>query len=485
MRLQSIWMTSILLLASLAGSTQWENRVNEIIQHPDLVHTQLGISIVDEKGRVLFNHDGDRPFIPASTYKLVPSLIALDVLGESHRFETVVAYSGEILEGGLLYGDVIVIGGGDPSLGFDREDGTLDLDELTMEWVEVIRRAGITCIDGKVVVDASLFDPQGVHRSWTWDDLSNYYACGAYGFNIHENLFYVDFSRTRVQGVSTSIAAVRPHIPGLRINNKVITGRPGSGDNAYIYGSPEGYDKEIRGTIPPGNGTFTIKGAIPDPAAFYAFYFAHRLQESGVLTGGHEGRYGSESQIDTDDLVTLHITRSPALGSMIKTALFESHNLYVDVVMKTLGLNRSDHSDFEGGVAFCAKYLSQAGISLEAMSMNDGSGLSWKNRIAPAQLNAFLRLMNDRLGREAIDATLPTPGEGSLSSLLREFDKRDKYRLKSGSLGGVLGYSGYFDLDNGQRIFITVFSNGHVNGNGRIRRQFERIFIECYQGLNR
>ena len=224
--------------------------ISEIMVSPQSQNAVFAISVRDEQGAEVYNHQGRSRLIPASTYKLVTTLSALDILGRDFIFETKVSYRGQITDGELI-GDIIFSGSGDPSLGATRYSGDDSYEQVLRDVSSYIKTAGIKKIKERVMVDQSHFDRIWVHPSWAWDDLTNYFAGGAAAFNIHENLFFLDFNRSPTSDQPTTISRVSPDMPDLDWTNRVKTGPPGSGDNAYIYGDPYDTKRWIEGTIPP------------------------------------------------------------------------------------------------------------------------------------------------------------------------------------------------------------------------------------------
>ena len=105
--------------------------------------------------------------------------------------------------------------------------------------------------------------------SWGWEDLGNYYGAGASALTFHENLYTLYF-QPGVEGTAAKVLRIEPEMPALQLQNEVTTGPPGSGDRACIYGMEYALTQVVRGTVPAGVAEFSIKGSIPDPAAFTA-----------------------------------------------------------------------------------------------------------------------------------------------------------------------------------------------------------------------
>jgi D-alanyl-D-alanine carboxypeptidase/D-alanyl-D-alanine-endopeptidase (penicillin-binding protein 4) len=166
----------------------------------------------------------DSAMIPASTLKLVTTATALEMLGPDFRFQTELQHTGAISEDGTLEGDVIIKGGGDPTLGTSR------ISETFAPWQTALAKAGIKKIEGRIIGDASIFGTQLRADSWQWNDLGNYYAAGACGLTFHQNLFYATF-RTPKAGASASLLGTDPKLPQAQFVTERRVGPAGSGDD--------------------------------------------------------------------------------------------------------------------------------------------------------------------------------------------------------------------------------------------------------------
>ena len=128
------------------------------------------------------------------------------------------------------------------------------------------------------------------------------------------------------------ISLINPYIPGLEITNHVRTGPKNSGDNAYLYGDPNALLRWVEGTIPPGNGSFTIKGAIPAPPSVFAYRVYEALMSAGIGARG----YGVKRNIADSGWQEIGVLTSPLLTDLVRFANIESNNLYCDAFLKTL-----------------------------------------------------------------------------------------------------------------------------------------------------
>src|SRR4030095_7103181 len=127
----------------------------------------------------LFDLNPQTLMVPASIAKLISVATAADAVGWEYRFTTTLRSTGSI-EGGVLHGDLLVVGGGDPAIGGRGGD------DFTT-WVDALKNAGIHRIDGRVIGIDDAFEEPRPGFAWSWDDLG--YSTGAVfgALNLAEN----------------------------------------------------------------------------------------------------------------------------------------------------------------------------------------------------------------------------------------------------------------------------------------------------------
>ena len=153
--------------------------------------------------------------------KIVTLAAAAERLGWDYRYETTVLASGPV-EAGMLEGDLVVVGSGDPSL--VAADGMAD--RVFADWAEQLKRHGIRTIAGRVVGDDNAFEEETLGFGWSWDDLPDDYAAGVGALQFNENAVRVTVAPGPAAGDSAGIS-VTPAGSGLAIVNAVVTGAAG------------------------------------------------------------------------------------------------------------------------------------------------------------------------------------------------------------------------------------------------------------------
>lgn len=476
---------SCLLLASTSWTQQIKmtDYMETFVEREVFKHATISATVLEVNGKAeLLGYRKDKALVPASSLKLLTSYSALQFLGENYTYQTDLSYAGNILADGTLEGNVYITGSGDPTLGSSKFKAYLNFPDLMADMVAGIRAAGINCISQNIIADESVFNSYPISPSWQWNDLGNYYAGGAWGLNINDNQYYVYFGQQPTKGMIPKLLRYGPKIPNLTFQNEVETGDPGSGDNAYIFGGPYDYTKRIVGTIPPGAKEFTIKGSIPDPPLFLAYHVQSALKKKNIKVDGYESLFEWDTKKPTLNLIKSY--RSPPLSDIVKSTNFDSNNLYCEALLKTIGLEETGKGSGSGGIKVITEYLESLSLDVEGLRMDDGSGLSARNLISTSLMAEFLKEQAKAKDLKWATSFLPRVGsQGTVRHMLKNSPAKDRVWAKSGSMEGILSYSGYVKAKSGKWLSFCVIVNGFPQKIRTIRKHLED-FIESVYLLN-
>ena len=409
-----------------------------------------------DTGETVAEHNAAVSLIPASTMKLVTSAVAFELLGADYRFRTKLKTDGTIDENGVLHGNLIIFGGGDPTLGSARVPNAQR--EFLPRWSREIQRAGIRSITGSVIGDASLFDSQGINSRWIWENIGSFFAAGAYGIAYMDNAARVHFNSGAV-GTTPAITRVVPYIPGLTFNNHLRSTSIGR-DSAVIYGAPFSMERTIYGEIPANRPNVTARMDIPDPALLLAQHLHNRLTADGITIGGEPiGIYHPMENSETRETIFVH--HSMPLSFINQEINFRSNNHYSEQVFRYLALQRQPQATTQGAINVINRHLHRRGINNRYFFMFDGSGLSRGNGASAEFLVDLLTYMKleSPVGAEFFES-LPVGGEsGTISSLFNNETLNGRVHAKSGSLTRVRAYAGYLQMEGKNYAFAVIVNN--------------------------
>lgn len=404
---------------------------------PGLEGAAIGSCLLDADGRVLIDHNARTAVIPASTLKTLTTAAALEILGQDFRFETVIGLagsrSGDVPDGDLLDGDLILLGGGDP---------TLALSDLAA-WAAELAADGVRHISGRIIGDGRLFDGSVFADFWDWGDIGNGYGSPVSGLNLQHNRFAATFSGGQQEGDPAGLLRIQPEVPGVAWWNQVLTGAPGSGDGVMIYGGERAAVMHLRGTVPPAD-EFTVRGAVPDPERFAAHHLREALVAAGIEVAGdvvtaaglgHEGA----NVPDIDEELRRH--PSPPLIEIITSIHARSDNHETECLFRMLGVR-------EGlpPAEVLRRHWAGRGVEFSGWRMVDGSGLARAGHITPHDLAMVQHLA----------ATGPS-GETYVASLLPTADGR--LRVKPGAMSAIRGYTGLAITGAGEPLAFALMIN--------------------------
>ncbi len=470
----------LICFSSTQAQSTLQSGIDRILNSTELKHANVSLSVLDiETGEELASHRPNKSLTPASSLKVLTSLIAMDILTEDFTYKTNISYTGSLDVDGTLKGDIVIMGSGDPTLGSTKFGGKPNFEQVLSQIVQSIQDAGITCIDGSIIADESVFNAFPISPSWQWNDLGNYYASGAWGINVNENQYTIYFKDRATVGRRPNIKSYYPIIPNLELSNELAVDSAGTGDNAYIFGGPYDYTKRIVGTIPAGTGVFSIKGSIPDPPYFLAWHVQRELNRLKIKTGDAEVNYvPGKKYPNATPLITFE---SAPLSDIVRRLNLESNNLYAEALLKTLGLKVRRTASGQMGISAVRRYLRKLKVNYDGLNMEDGSGLSARNFVPSFLLADFLRKYALKNGIEETTKYLPQGGvSGTMRSLFSKSSASGKVWAKSGSMKDVMSYSGVVKAKSGEWRSFSIIFNAYSAKNKVIRSKMEKIMKQIY-----
>lgn len=448
------WLSATIDLQAQDAAKFVSAAVERLMADPSMRYAQLGVHLEEAgSGKVLYSHDGRVGLVPASSQKVVTAATALDLLGKDHRFETIFAHAG-VPKGGIVDGPLVVIGGGDPTLGSDRFQATRE-QVVVAGLSAALDRAGIRQFKGGIEGRIGQMERATIPPGWIWEDIGNYYGAGHAALNWHENRFTLWLRPGRQPGDPVTVDRTDPSMEGIRFHNELVSGAAGSGDNAWLFMRPGSSDMVVRGSVPCCVGQFKISGAVMDPVAFTL----RRLK----LIGRAPGPVRESMERGMNGLTVIHTLRSPGLDSIVREFLRESVNLFGEALVHAVSVSGTSTATYEDGLARMRRLWQERGIDPEALRMADGSGLSPRNRVTAESLVKVLQDARKRSWFQAFEQALPV---------------HDGIRMKSGSMTGVRSYAGYIrGTDGTVRVFSVIVNNYSGNGGVMARRLRELIAV--------
>lgn len=452
-----------------------------------------GIALVDENGRLIYGQNESRMFIPASNTKLIVSAVAAARLPPEWRAKTSV-YGGPVI-GGVLQGDLVLYGRGDPTM--DRRcyatDSTLagvcDVDPFVRlrQLADALRAKGVRAVAGDVVGDGSYFEPTLIHPNWEAFDLNWWYAAPVSGLGFHDNSVDFDWQPGPAVG-APALISMSPDLGDIGFENRTVTVAPGGesdiGDRFFRH--PGTLQIWAEGTVALDNPTRTESFAIPDPNLYAARALRQALVEAGIAVTGTT-RSTTDSLLYARLRATLPLaeTSSRPLRDWLFPILNTSQNWFAEMLLKQLGKQFGKAGSWPEGLAVERRFLiDSVRVDSTQFSLSDGSGLSSSNLVSPLAFTQLLRFMRRHPRYASFAAGIPQAGVvGSLRTRFLGTPLAGRVRAKTGSISRVQSLSGYIEL-GGRTLTFSVEANHHAEDGRTMLAAVDSVVVELGRGVS-
>jgi D-alanyl-D-alanine carboxypeptidase/D-alanyl-D-alanine-endopeptidase (penicillin-binding protein 4) len=468
-----------------------QSQLQALLADPALRQAHVGVSIqalgtvtgaaqfpaqayVEAKKPLLWEHNAQQRFIPASNTKLYTAALALKYFGATHHFATSLQTLGKRREStsdGALY----LVGGGDPALSAD------DLQDMAAQ----LKAAGVRRIVGDVVGDGTLFGAETFGGrypdGWTLDDALWYYGPEVSALAVNRN--QVDVTISGTQPRQPARVTIEPAGAGLKVLSQVWTSSPGPQNAAprpqiqwerAVSGSAIGPVLSLRGSVPPGQRV--SEGlAVPNPPLWAAQLLKAALQREGIQVTGVARAFNARQDwalhMAGAKPRTLATVASPPLEVLLAAFLKPSDNLYGEMLLRAVSRFKPQPLlGFQAGTAAASHgmlldWLRQSGVETAGLQFTDGSGLSRYNLITPLATTQLLAAVETLPDGAAFYAALPIAGvDGTLrnrmkSTLKQPDPAQNNVRAKTGSFSIVSTLSGYVTTRDGHRLAVSILTN--------------------------
>ncbi len=431
-------------------------RIDEILEKHGPDASKWAIEVVSlDSGKVLYGRNAESAMIPASNVKLFTAAAALFYLGPDFTTRTSVCFGGELGDGGVLNGDLILYGRGDPNISGRFTDSPTAIFE---EFAGSLKALGLREVRGDVVGDDSYFDSE-YFGPWPEKDSRKWYAARVSALSFNDNCIDIYLWPGQSAGARAKVACSPATSYARLVNRATTTNRkhnsvwvsPGTNDSTIVVG----------GSVWSGKKEQILYYAVDSPALYAATVFKETLEREGIpVSGKARGLASPGRSAVPPGAVAVVEHESQPLSEMIKVVNKRSQNLHAELILKQLGLHAGNGPTFEGGIEAVRKFLAKAGINSEAVQIYDGSGLSRSNRASAHAIVELLKFMDQSKWRDVFRESLAVAGvDDSLKSMSKSVAP-EAIRGKTGSLKGVLAFSGYADGTWERLAFAIVVNDG-------------------------
>jgi len=437
-------LLAILFAACATARTQsLTRRIDDIRHRPQLAGAIWGIDVVDDAGRTIYARHETTLLIPASNRKLFNAATVASCEGLDRQIETELWRDGD---------DVVIRGGGDPSLGgrwaFDR-------DAVFAPFVAALRQRGIAEVRD-VIADVSLFDRVTIPGTWKVGNLGSDYAVPTDALAYNENVVGIVADHC-----ATPVVVTDPSFVPANANVACGRGEPSvRSDNANAIA--------MIGSMPEH---FQTLAGIGDPALYAAQALRDVLEHAGIRVTGKTTVNATPRSWQE----RIAVIESPPLWQLLAVVLKPSQNLYAEMLFKGLS---AQPASYEASEDIERRFLtSEVGVANGDFRFVDGSGLSPDDLVTPRAIVTLLRWMNDPSRRAIWWMMLARPGdEGTLRRRLLPF--ADRMRGKTGSINGVNALSGILNMPDGGHRYFSIIVNHNAGDSSEALKAIDAIVGE-------
>lgn len=457
--------------------------IDAVVMDPPLNQVHWGILVVDPTtGRSVYSRNAENKFVPASNQKILTTAAALTLLRPEYRYVTSLWTAAEVDGRGVLHGDLVLPGTGDPTLSERfHERATDPLDELAAQ----VAAAGIREVRGRLVVDASRWDSTSVPGSWMVGNLAPGYGATGGAFALAEGTVSIEVTAGDQPGAP---ATVRWWPQGRRdfVVSEASTVVPELSEDLDTDYLPESRRLVVRGVIPWGT-VDTIQVAARDPVRLASEALLRALEYRGIRldggvrvawTGGDplEGGCYTGSIMLCPSARQVAVLTSPSMREIVQATLEPSQNWIAEQLVRTLGMEYGQEGSWREGFEVMERFLvDEVGVDSLDLSMRDGSGLSAYNLVTPRALVSLLRYMWSGPHYAEYREALASPGEdeSTLERRLRNLDGR--VFAKTGTITHVNSLSGYVLTMGGRELVFSILTNGSGLPSGQVRDAMDEV----------
>jgi D-alanyl-D-alanine carboxypeptidase/D-alanyl-D-alanine-endopeptidase (penicillin-binding protein 4) len=455
-----------------------------MISSPKFSNAHWGILIVDpESGDTLYSRNAGKLFMPASNQKIVTGSVALTLLGPDYQFTTAFAARGPV-EGGVLRGDLVVLGRGDPTM---SDHMRTDVMQAIRTIPDSLRAHDVRYVSGRLQRSGDAFPDAWHGFGWGWDDFNEAYSAGVDELFFNEGMFQIVLRGGQREGARAN-ASIRPDIgyPSLR-SLVTTTARPDSVRASDGTMRPPRLRAPIA-TVDSASGLVTVTGqvfpndsttidvAYRDPGLAYLYALRKALADQALtVEGGLDPRPPRDTSARLD---TLFVLKSPPLREILPALEKPSQNQIAEILFKTLGLERAGVGTADSGRAVIERQLGAWGIAPTSFAVRDGSGLSRHDYIAPDAIVRILDAMRKSSNFAVFRDALPLAGvDGTIANRMRGTAAAGNVHAKTGFVDKARSLSGYVTTANGRVLIFSLLCNNWTTTSREVDQVADAIAV--------
>src|SRR5437660_2141044 len=458
-------------VASRKAMARFAARVDALLGATPASKGEWGLLIVDaESGETLYELSADKYFVPASNMKLFTTALALAKLGPEFRFHTTLETGGAISSEGVLSGDVVLVGRGDPNLSNRKfpyelkEEFDGPPEKVFVELADALVAKGVKEISGDVIGDDSYFPRERYPNGWEIDDMVWEYGAAISAIVVDDNVATLTLTPGEQAG-SPVQAAVTPVTPDFTVQNDVTTSAADVKSDLTLTREPGSNLVVVKGSMPARSAPRKLVLAIEEPAQHAAASLQRLLEERGVKVAGTARARHDHAEPGGDPVVLAEHVSVP-LGDALKLVNKLSQNLHTEMLLRTVARQSGVWATSDDLMKVPADFYAAAGIEPGDVIQTDASGLSRHDLVTPRATVTLLNFAQKQTWFGPYYASLPVAGiDGTLEDRMKNTPAAGRIHAKTGSVEHVRTLSGFAETPGGRRLIFSFLSNNQGGKN--------------------
>jgi len=445
-------------------------KIDAILEKADGIWAVEVVSL--KTGKTLYERNAHALMIPASNMKLFTTAAAIPCLGPDFTVKTSFYFDGRLDKKGILNGNVIIYGRGDPNIsGRFNETPTTIFKNVAAS----LKSAGLRKVKGDVVGDDSYFDAE-YYGPWPAGESHKWYAARVSALSFNDNCIDLYVSPGKSPGAKATVVQ-SPQTSYARVSNKASTTNE-KNNEAWISPLHGGTGILVGGKISFGKDVQELWFPVKSPPLYTATVFKEVLERAGVKVQGKPRTIGKNhvSEVPKGARPIAEYESLP-LSEMIKVINKRSQNLHAELLLKQIGLRKGYGPTFEGGTRAVLEFVRKTGIDPKSIVIQDASGLSRSNRASAHAVVQLLTFMNESKWKIPFRDSLAVAGiDKSLKKMVWAVPE-GSVMAKTGSLKRVLALSGYTEGKT-EKVAFSIIVNDFKEETARMRHTRDRICAE-------
>jgi len=465
---------AVLLAWIPAASAMLPAPVSQLMAASNIPEDAIGVLVL-RGDAAMVSHLAERAMQPASTMKLVTTLVGLEQLGPVFRGRTELRSAG-VLTGDTLSGDLALRGGADADL----------TGEVLANMLQALRNQGIRRIDGRLVLDRQLFNPaRGDVGQPPFDESPEaYYNVIPDALLVNKNMLLLDMRSTgqRVQIASQpALDRVTLESAMTLIDAPCARWEDGWKQPMVLREASGAIRVVLQGTYPK-NCVASNSINVVDRQDYVDRLFRETWKRlGGELTGATiEGATLPEAR-----LLAEHVSRSlpevvrdinkPSDNALSRTLFLSLGSLEADAIHGSRPMPGAGPTALRADLVV-RDWMRRKGINDTGFVIENGSGLSRTEKISPHQMGMLLNAGLRSKWAPEFMASLPIAGvDGTLRRRLKEGGAFERARMKTGALRNVTAIAGYVPDANGQMCVVVAMINTERSTEGKGRQVLDAL----------